>query len=187
MIHWGSIWKYFNRFQTKFLVNRWIIYWGNVEFRIIITAIGKVDVFWKYSNVQWSSIFSNVSNDFEWFEPMVFVNYQFENFMFRDLTVLRLQSGNWLLYRKVGIFDFIRTQDVLTYKLFVLFTVTEKVQLGLKMKLNRWHFLATIFYDFRCEFTQQHCMNEVNSIFGDKAASRNSVYGWYSEFNCGGS
>ena len=53
------------------------------------------------------------------------------------------------------------------------------------MKLNREHFLAIIFYKFRRGLAQQQCIVEINSIFGDEAASRTSVYRWYGEFNRG--
>ena len=45
------------------------------------------------------------------------------------------------------------------------------------MELNRKHFRAIIF--------QQQCIDELNSIFGDKAPSKTSVYRWYFEFNRG--
>ena len=51
------------------------------------------------------------------------------------------------------------------------------------MKLNREHFRAIIFYKFRGGLTQQQCINELNSIFGDEAPSRTSVSRWYDEFN----
>ena len=51
------------------------------------------------------------------------------------------------------------------------------------MELNREHFRAIIFYNFRRGLTQQQCMDRLNSIFGDEAPSRTSVYRWYSEFN----
>lgn len=53
------------------------------------------------------------------------------------------------------------------------------------MELNREHFRAIIFYNFRRGLTQQQCMDELNSIFGDEAPSRTSVYRWYGEFKCG--
>ena len=48
---------------------------------------------------------------------------------------------------------------------------------NLKMELNREHFRAIIFYNFRRRLTQQQCMDEV--------PSRTSVYRWYGEFNRG--
>ena len=53
------------------------------------------------------------------------------------------------------------------------------------MELNRKHFRAIIFYNFRCGLTQQQRNNELNSIFGDETPSRTSVYRWYGEFNRG--
>ena len=50
------------------------------------------------------------------------------------------------------------------------------------MELNREHFRAIISYNFRRRLTQQQCINEPNSIFGDEAPSRTSVYRWYGEF-----
>ena len=55
------------------------------------------------------------------------------------------------------------------------------------MELNREHFRASIFYNFRRGLTQRQGIDELNSIFGDKAPSRTSVYRWYGEFNRGGS
>ena len=37
------------------------------------------------------------------------------------------------------------------------------------MELNREHFCAIIFYNFRRGLTQQQCIDELNSIFGDEA------------------
>ena len=53
------------------------------------------------------------------------------------------------------------------------------------MELNREHFCAIIFYNFRRGLTQQQYIEEVNSIFDDEAPSRTSVYGWCGEFNRG--
>ena len=55
--------------------------------------------------------------------------------------------------------------------------------LAQKMKLNREHFRAIIFYNFRRGLTQQQCSDELNSIFGDETPSRTSVYRLYFEFN----
>ena len=51
------------------------------------------------------------------------------------------------------------------------------------MKLNREHFRAIIFNDFRRGLAQQQCIDELNSIFGDEPPLRTSVYRWYGEFN----
>ena len=72
-----------------------------------------------------------------------------------------------------------------TRALFVLFTVTYKIHRAQKMELNRKHFRAIIFYNFRRGLTQQQCIDELNSIFGNEAPSRISVYRWYGEFNQG--
>ena len=53
------------------------------------------------------------------------------------------------------------------------------------MELNSGHFRAIIFYNFRRGLTQQQCIDEFNSIFGDEAPSNTSVYRWYAEFNRG--
>ena len=53
------------------------------------------------------------------------------------------------------------------------------------MELNREHYRAIIFYNFRRGLTQQQCIDELNSIFGNEAPSRTSVYRWYDEFNRG--
>ena len=44
------------------------------------------------------------------------------------------------------------------------------------MELNRKHFRAIIFYNFRNGLTQQQCIDELNSIFGDEAPLRTSAY-----------
>ena len=49
------------------------------------------------------------------------------------------------------------------------------------MELNREHFHAIIFYNFRRGLTQQQGIDELNSIFGDEAPSRNNVYRWYGD------
>ena len=67
--------------------------------------------------------------------------------------------------------------------LFVLFTVTLKIHFAQKMVLSREHFRAIIFVNFRRGLTQQQCIDERNSIFGDEAPSRTNVYRWYAEFN----
>ncbi len=44
------------------------------------------------------------------------------------------------------------------------------------MELNREHYRAIIFYNFRRGLTQQQYIDELNSTFGDEAPSRASVY-----------
>ena len=53
------------------------------------------------------------------------------------------------------------------------------------MELNRKHFRAIIFYNFRRGLIQQQCINELLSIFGDEAPTKTTVYRWYGEFNRG--
>ena len=65
----------------------------------------------------------------------------------------------------------IRAQNVLTYVRY--------------LELNREHFRAIIFYNFRRGLTQPQCIDELNSIFHDEAPSRASVYRWYGELNRG--
>ena len=44
-------------------------------------------------------------------------------------------------------------------------------------------FLRIFFYNFQHGLTKQQCINEFNSIFGDEAPSRTSVYRRYGELN----
>ena len=54
------------------------------------------------------------------------------------------------------------------------------------MELNREHFRAIISHNFPHGLTQQQSTDKLNSIFGDEASSRTSVYRWYGgEFNRG--
>ena len=57
------------------------------------------------------------------------------------------------------------------------------MHLAQNMKLNREHFRAIIFNNFRRGLTQQKCIDGLNTTFGDEAPSRTSVYRWYGEFN----
>ena len=50
------------------------------------------------------------------------------------------------------------------------------------MELNREHFRVIVFYNFRRGLTQQQCIDELNSLFGDEAPPRTSFYRWYGEF-----
>ena len=50
------------------------------------------------------------------------------------------------------------------------------------MALNREHFRAIFFYNFRRGLTQNQCIDELNSIIGDEAPSSTSVYRWHGEF-----
>ena len=53
------------------------------------------------------------------------------------------------------------------------------------MEINREHFCAIIFNNFRHGLTQQQCIDDLKSIFGDEVPSRTSVYQWYGEYNRG--
>ena len=54
------------------------------------------------------------------------------------------------------------------------------------MELNREHFRAIIFYNFQRGLTQQQCIDELDSIFGDEAPSQGPMFiRWYFEFNRG--
>ncbi|XP_025154440.1 histone-lysine N-methyltransferase SETMAR-like [Harpegnathos saltator] len=53
------------------------------------------------------------------------------------------------------------------------------------MELSREHFRAIIFYNFRRGLSQQQCIDELNSTFGDEAPSKTTIYRWYTEFNRG--
>ena len=46
-------------------------------------------------------------------------------------------------------------------------------------------FVRLFFYNFRRGLTQQQSIDELNSIFGNEAPSRTSVYRWCGEFNRG--
>ena len=52
------------------------------------------------------------------------------------------------------------------------------------MELNREHFRAIMFNNFRRGLTQQQCIDELKSIFQNlKATSRISVYRCHGELN----
>lgn len=53
------------------------------------------------------------------------------------------------------------------------------------MELNREHFRAMIFYDFRRGLTQQQCVDQLTPTFGDEASHRATVFRWFAEFNRG--
>ena len=44
-------------------------------------------------------------------------------------------------------------------------------------------FVRLFFYNFRRGLTQQQCIDKLNSIVGNEAPSRTSVYRWYGEFH----
>ncbi|GFS88258.1 hypothetical protein NPIL_702731 [Nephila pilipes] len=53
------------------------------------------------------------------------------------------------------------------------------------MELNREHFRAIIFHNFRRGLSRQECFDELNSLYSDKAPSYSTVRNWYNEFNRG--
>ena len=52
------------------------------------------------------------------------------------------------------------------------------------MAFIREHFRAIIFYNFRRGLSQ-HCIDELKSLFGDKATSHSTVKTRFNEFNRG--
>ena len=53
------------------------------------------------------------------------------------------------------------------------------------MDLNRAHFRAMIFYDFRSGLNQHECLQRLSTAFPDQAPSRTTVFDWYAEFRRG--
>lgn len=53
------------------------------------------------------------------------------------------------------------------------------------MELNREHFRAIIYHNFRRELTRQECADELKSFYGDEAPSLTTVKYWYNEFSRG--
>lgn len=53
------------------------------------------------------------------------------------------------------------------------------------MELTREDFRVIIYYNFRKNLSQQECIDDLISVFGNEAPSRTSVYRWYSEFQRG--
>ena len=53
------------------------------------------------------------------------------------------------------------------------------------MELTREHFRAIIFYNFRRGLSRQECIDELKSLFGDKAPSYSTVKNWFDDFSCG--
>ena len=98
--------------------------------------------------------------------------------IFWDLATLLLQSSNWHLYRKLEIFGFLSTQSVFwhTSAICVVYSNLKDSSRKKKMELNREHFFAIIFYNFRCGLTQQQCIDELNSIFGNEKLHQGPVF-----------
>jgi len=53
------------------------------------------------------------------------------------------------------------------------------------MELIRENFRAMIYYNFWHGLSQQQCIDQLTSIFDDKALSKTTIYYWFSEFNRG--
>ncbi|XP_055316153.1 histone-lysine N-methyltransferase SETMAR-like [Sitodiplosis mosellana] len=53
------------------------------------------------------------------------------------------------------------------------------------MELNREHFRAIIFHNFRRGLSRQECIDELISLYGEQAPSFSTVKNWYNEFNRG--
>ena len=53
------------------------------------------------------------------------------------------------------------------------------------MELTREHCRSIIFYNFRCGLSRQECIDELKSLFGDKAPSYSAMKNLFNEFNCG--
>lgn len=53
------------------------------------------------------------------------------------------------------------------------------------MELNREHFRAMIYYDFKSGLNQEQCLARLSAAFGESCPSRSSVFGWYAEFRRG--
>ena len=53
------------------------------------------------------------------------------------------------------------------------------------MELTREHFRSIIFYNFRGGLSRQECIDELKTLFGDKAPFYSTVKNWFTEFNRG--
>ncbi|CAH1988293.1 unnamed protein product [Acanthoscelides obtectus] len=49
------------------------------------------------------------------------------------------------------------------------------------MELNREHFRAIIYYNFQRQLSQQECLAELLSVFGNEAPHQSTIYSWYGE------
>ncbi|CAH1992238.1 unnamed protein product [Acanthoscelides obtectus] len=59
------------------------------------------------------------------------------------------------------------------------------MQLQKKRELNREHFRAIIYYNFQRQLSQQECLAELLSVFGDEAPHQSTISRWYGEFKRG--
>ncbi|CAH1973066.1 unnamed protein product [Acanthoscelides obtectus] len=53
------------------------------------------------------------------------------------------------------------------------------------MELNREHFRAIIYYNFQKQLSQQECLAELLSVFGNEAPHQSTISHWYEEFERG--
>ncbi|CAH1990549.1 unnamed protein product [Acanthoscelides obtectus] len=53
------------------------------------------------------------------------------------------------------------------------------------MELNREHFRAIIYYNFQRQLSQQECLAELLSVFGNEAPHQSTFFRWYGEFKRG--
>ncbi|CAH1992240.1 unnamed protein product [Acanthoscelides obtectus] len=53
------------------------------------------------------------------------------------------------------------------------------------MELNREHVRAIIYYNFQRQLSQQECLAELLSVFGNEAPHRSTISRWYGEFKRG--
>ncbi|CAH1991501.1 unnamed protein product [Acanthoscelides obtectus] len=53
------------------------------------------------------------------------------------------------------------------------------------MELNREHFRAIIYYNFQRQLSQQECLAELLSVFGNEAPHKSTISRWYGEFKRG--
>ncbi|CAH1973244.1 unnamed protein product [Acanthoscelides obtectus] len=53
------------------------------------------------------------------------------------------------------------------------------------MELNREHFRAIIYYNLQRQLSQQECLAELLSVFGNEAPHQSIISRWYGEFKLG--
>ncbi|CAH1956400.1 unnamed protein product [Acanthoscelides obtectus] len=49
------------------------------------------------------------------------------------------------------------------------------------MELNREHFRALIYFNFQRQLSQQECLAELLSVFGNEAPHQSTIYRWCGE------
>ncbi|GIY02550.1 hypothetical protein CDAR_469141 [Caerostris darwini] len=60
-----------------------------------------------------------------------------------------------------------------------------KFYLNQELELTRQHFRVKIYYDFRRGLSQQQCIDQFVSTFGDGAPSKPTAYQWFSQYSSG--